>query len=68
MCRKLIVPSCLALFVALASSPRAYAIQGGRADMISADYHVLNAPRRATISGGSYTVEELVSDATVVRV
>jgi hypothetical protein len=67
MNRKHILSGCMVLIVALASNQFAYAALGGSADTITADRKALKAVHRATTSHNSYTVEEVVSDATTVR-
>ncbi len=67
MNRKQIISACMMLIAALASSQLSHAALGEHADTITADRKALKAVHRATTSHNSYTVEEIVSDATTVR-
>ena len=65
--------SCLWLFclvsitVVFSSLTTAEAALGGSADSVAADRKALSAAKRATTSRNGYTVQEIESDATVVR-
>jgi len=67
MQRRLIMSGCIALFMSLAPIQSAHAALGGDTGSISTDRKVLQAVHRATTDHKGYTVEEVVSDATVIR-
>ena len=57
----------LALAMVLACCPWAQAALGGSADSIGADRAALQAVQRAAVARAGFTVQEVVTDATVVR-